>query len=67
MSAITGVVGLILGALVLMYFGTTGGSPILLAFVGLWVLVCIALVSYHLQNALTGNAPPIRDARPRDN
>jgi hypothetical protein len=65
-SVITGILGLILGILVLVYFGTTGGSTLLLVFVGLWLLVCIALISYHVDNALTGNAPPIRDARLRD-
>jgi hypothetical protein len=63
-SALTGVVGLILGIVGLVYFGTRyadgGGSGVPLAFVSLWLVVCLALTGYHLYNALTGKAPALR-------
>jgi hypothetical protein len=60
LSALTGVVGLILGLLAIGYFLNRGSSGISLAFVGLWLVGCLALTAYHLFNAATGKGPPIR-------
>jgi hypothetical protein len=60
LSAVTGVVGLVLAVVGLVFFGyrwADGGSPVPLVFVGLWLAVCLALTGYHLFNAATGRGP----------
>jgi len=60
LSAVTGVVGLVLGLVGLVVFGNrfaAGSSAIPLIFVGLWLAVCLALTGYHLYNAATGRGP----------
>jgi hypothetical protein len=60
---VTGVVGLVLGLVGLVFFGNqfaAGGSALPLVFVGLWLVVCLALTGYHLYNAATGRGPATR-------
>jgi hypothetical protein len=63
LSAVTGVAGLVLGLVGLVYFGNrfaAGGSAVPLAFAGLWLVACLALTGYHLYNAATGREPATR-------
>jgi hypothetical protein len=63
LSAVTGVVGLVLGLVGMAFFGqqvAAGGSAVPLGVVGLWLVACLALTVYHLYNAAPGRGPATR-------